>query len=102
MRRSIVHRAMLAILLVTWTASMVGCADSVMAQALPAGQMAGPVWVPTGSLITARSFHTATRLRDGKVLVVGGQGIDGFDLLASAELYDPELGMWSHLAGALR
>ena len=100
MRRSLVHRATLAILLVTWIASMVGCADSVLAQALPAEQMVGPAWVPTGSLITARSFHTATLLRDGKVLVVGGQGIDGLDMLASAELYDPELGMWS-ITGSL-
>jgi hypothetical protein len=40
----------------------------------------------TGSLITARSFHTATLLTGGKVLVTGGfNGVT----LNSAELYDP-------------
>ena len=50
------------------------------------------VWSPTGSLTTARGFHTATLLPSGKVLVAGGY--DG-DSLASAELYDPSTGKWS-------
>jgi hypothetical protein len=37
---------------------------------------------------TARASHTATRLRDGKVLVVGGFKADGV-FLTNAELYDP-------------
>jgi hypothetical protein len=47
-------------------------------------------WVPTGSLNTARSGHTATLLKSGKVLVVGGSGDN------SAELFDPITGAWSY------
>ena len=49
-------------------------------------------WSTTGSLSTAREFHTATLLPNtlGWVLAVGGSGSNGF--LSSAELYDPGLG----------
>ena len=50
-------------------------------------------WSVSGNLNEARSGHTATLLRDGKVLVVGGSGLDG--ALASAELYDPASGTWA-------
>src|SRR5438128_4810644 len=43
-------------------------------------------WSATGSLNTAREFHTATLLPNGKVLVAGGS--DG-GALTSAELHDP-------------
>jgi hypothetical protein len=52
------------------------------------------VWVPTGSMGTARRDPTAVRLLDGRVLVAGGWEGDG-TLLASAELYDPDTGTWS-------
>jgi WD40 repeat protein len=48
-----------------------------------------PRWIPTGSLNIPRSGHTATLLRNGKVLVVGG------DSSGSAELYDPVIGSWN-------
>ena len=48
----------------------------------------------TGSLITAREFHTATLLSNGKVLVAGGEGILGAPL-TSAELYDLVSRSWS-------
>ncbi len=47
----------------------------------------------TGSLITARSGHTATLLPNGKVLIAGGGGATGN--LASAELYDPVAGTFT-------
>jgi hypothetical protein len=44
-------------------------------------------------MTSPRSAHTATRLRSGKVLVVGGNG--GGGPLATAEVYDPATGLWS-------
>lgn len=53
---------------------------------------AAPGWTAAASPRDQRIFHTATRLRNGKVLVAGG-GID--PALASAELYDPDAGTWA-------
>ena len=50
-----------------------------------------PSWVPTGNLGTARAYHTATLLPNGKVLVAGGED-NGGNGLSSTELYDPGLG----------
>ena len=51
-------------------------------------------FVPTGSLNTATSFHTATLLNNGKVLITGGQGTLA-PALANAELYDPATGTFT-------
>lgn len=56
-------------------------------------------WVATGSLSTARAFHSATLLSDGRVLVAGGCRSLTFpcpsaDALASVELFDPSNGRW--------
>ena len=50
-------------------------------------------WSATGALKAARSSHTATVLKDGRVLVVGGFSPDGE--LDSAEIYHPSAGTWS-------
>jgi hypothetical protein len=42
---------------------------------------------PAGSLEEARQQHTATHLHDGRVLVVGGSGVEGEPVLA--EVWDP-------------
>ncbi len=51
-------------------------------------------WSPTNSLADDRVGHTATLLRNGKVLVAGGYRY-GTGNLASAELYDPATGTWT-------
>ena len=42
-----------------------------------------------------RYGFTATLLRDGRVLVVGGFSAGGAGVQASAELYDPATGRWT-------
>ena len=51
-------------------------------------------FAPTGSMLTARDWATATLLKDGQVLVAGGQGAN-FSNLSSAELYNPATGKWT-------
>jgi hypothetical protein len=50
-----------------------------------------------GSMNEGRYNHTVTLLDSGKVLVLGGTG-DGKTSLDSAEVYDPETGVWSILS----
>jgi N-acetylneuraminic acid mutarotase len=52
-------------------------------------------WAPTASMNDARAAHTATLLKDGRVLVTGGFG-SFFDILATAEIYDPTTGAWTY------
>jgi hypothetical protein len=40
-------------------------------------------------LATARNYHTATLLKDGRVLIAGGLDSTGYNALSSAEIYDP-------------
>lgn len=66
----------------------------VMSAAVPALAASSGTWTKTGSLNTARSFHTATLLPNGQVLVAGGIDAAG-NRLASAELYNPATGKWT-------
>lgn len=69
-------------------------------------------WRATGSMHAARAGHRATRLTDGRVLVVGGGDQVGYPCassyrdcnvaasIGSAEIYDPATGVWTS-TGAL-
>ncbi|HLB36939.1 MAG TPA: kelch repeat-containing protein, partial [Gemmatimonadales bacterium] len=48
-------------------------------------------WTVTRGMIEARPGHTATLLRDGKVLAAGGTGCEE---AAPSELYDADAGSW--------
>lgn len=51
-------------------------------------------WTATGAMATARAFHTASILPDGKVIVVGGYDRSGA-ILATSEIWDPTTGLWT-------
>lgn len=53
-----------------------------------------------GSMLQSRVNHSATLLRDGRVLVAGGMD-EGFNPLRTAEVFDPETNRWS-AAGEMR
>ena len=64
----------------------------------------GSEWVKTEPLDFERTFHTATQLDDGRLLVAGGSGREIVDDdrpfwsrqdLATVEIYDPGSGQWS-------
>lgn len=59
-------------------------------------------WVASGSLVRGRSYGTtATVLRDGRVLVTGGDDESGGSATAAAEVYDPATGVWSRTRNML-
>jgi N-acetylneuraminic acid mutarotase len=45
------------------------------------------VWEPPSNMAVSRSFHTVTLLRNGTVLVIGGENPNG--IIATAEIYSP-------------
>ena len=56
-------------------------------------------WRFTGRLHHPRSGHSATLLRDGRVLVVGGNHTEGLEDMdpepANAEIFDPQTAAWT-------
>jgi N-acetylneuraminic acid mutarotase len=75
-----------------------GCGGSPTCTATTVSELYDPStnsWSTTGSLNTARYYHTAVRLNTGKVLAVGGTT---GSVTASCELYDPTAGTWSNAA----
>ena len=88
---------------------LTACGGGGASQSIPVVNSPSPqpqsqaAWRITGSLQTARYDHTATRLADGRVLVVGGNYLtdNGQTLYPSnAELYDPANNVWT-AAGTL-
>jgi len=89
--------------------------DDASAKALASAELYDPktgTWSETGSLIHPRAWHTATLLKNGLVLVAGGNcpGLttkgcfaapslqpdwDPSGAIAAAELYDPKTGTWA-------
>ena len=73
-----------------------GGASAILLLRYAGAELYDPVtgnWTVTGILGTARYYHTATLLLNGKVLVAGGA--NSGDYLTSAELYDPATGIWT-------
>jgi N-acetylneuraminic acid mutarotase len=73
-----------------------GCTASLCGTDTAASELYDPVsnsWSTTGNLNTARYYHTAVRLKTGKVLAIGGS-----PSTMSCELYDPSTGTWSNVA----
>lgn len=56
------------------------------------------LFTTTGSLAFPREFTTASRLPDGRILIAGGLhtgGGPGFGVVAEAEIYDPDSGLFT-------
>jgi hypothetical protein len=54
--------------------------------------------LPIGTMTTPRAAHTATALRDGRVLIVGGCTLASCEMDAegaTAELFDPATGTFT-------
>jgi N-acetylneuraminic acid mutarotase len=56
-------------------------------------------WTKTGPMATPRISHRAVRLSDGRILVSGGNSAYPDErVVASAEIYDPQTGVWRETA----
>lgn len=71
----------------------------------PSALDATATWTPTGAMTVARQSATATRLPDGRVLIVGGQRVGSVDVgdvyFETAELFDPAANKFTKLAAKM-
>jgi N-acetylneuraminic acid mutarotase len=51
-------------------------------------------WTLSGNMNCGRSWHTATLLPNGTVVVAGGRGGTNGAILSTTEIYDPPTGQW--------
>ncbi len=79
--------------------ALVLSATGTLAQVVPPALAQTSTFHATGSLSVARAHATSAVLRDGRVLVAGGQDTSGAPL-ASVEVYNPATATWSQ-TGAL-
>jgi N-acetylneuraminic acid mutarotase len=75
-------------LLVLAVSTLLACGDNTSAPVDIA-------WSATDSMVGSRLQHSASVLDDGRVLIAGGRdGVENFEVLATAELLDPTAGSW--------
>ena len=82
-----------------WTLLLPAAAAAALLVAPTVGSSTGS-WTATASMAVPRQQHTATLLRDGRVLAAGGV-TTGPRATESAELYHPATGTWSPAAPML-
>jgi len=91
-RRIRATNALFGLLLVV--ISLIGMPASALAQI---GE-----WLPAANMHDERTYHSATLLPDGRVLVAGGVKYDPdlstFLAVNSVEIYDPVMDFWTHAA----
>jgi hypothetical protein len=76
--------------LVTGGCTLRGCDGFERALASEFFDPATGRFIPGPEMTTPRAGHTATLLRDGRVLLVGGYAGEGRPALATAEVFDPQ------------
>lgn len=87
--------------LVTGGIGGVGGAATVLAEAELYDPATGSFSRTLGNMATARQWHTASLLADGKVLVIGGMVDNAGKATATAELFDPTTQMFTSTTGSM-